>query len=72
MYQRAKPVLDEIIQNHLGQEVVVVSHGGLMKAIIAMLVGADVRDVHIPNVGCLTLAGDGSTLSIQSYLRIKL
>jgi broad specificity phosphatase PhoE len=72
VYQRAKLVLDEIIQNHLGQEVVVVSHGGLIKAVIAMIAGAHVRDVHIQNVGYLTLAGDESSLSIQSHQRIKL
>jgi broad specificity phosphatase PhoE len=72
VYQRVRPVLDEIIQNHPGEEVVVVTHGGLMRAVIAMIMGANVREIHIQNVGYLTLAGDGSTLLIQGHKRIKL
>ncbi len=72
VYQRVRPVLDEIIQNHLGQEVVVVSHGGLMRAVIAMIAGANVKDVHIQNVGYLTIIGDGVALSIQGHKRVKL
>ena len=72
IYERVKPVLDEIVQNHLGEEVVVVSHGGLMRAVIAMIAGTHVREVYIQNVGYLTLAGDGSKLTIQGHQRIKL
>ncbi len=72
VYQRVKPVLDEIIQNHLGEEVVVVSHGGLMRAVIAMIAGSNVREIYIQNGGYLTLACDGSTLIIQDHQRIKL
>jgi probable phosphoglycerate mutase len=72
VYERVKPVLDEIIQNHLGEEVVVVSHGGLMRAVIAMIAGGNVREIHIQNVGYLTLVGDGSKLTIQGHQRIKL
>ncbi len=72
VYQRAKPVLDEISQNHLDEEVVVVTHGGLMRAVIAMIAGPHVRDIRIQNVGCLTLVSNGSALHIQNHKRIKL
>jgi broad specificity phosphatase PhoE len=35
VYQRAGPALDEIAERHLGAEVVVVSHGGVMAALEA-------------------------------------
>jgi broad specificity phosphatase PhoE len=72
VYQRVRPVLDQIVQNHLGEEVVVVTHGGLMRAVIAMLADIDVRDIQIQNVGYLTLTGDGSKLAIQGHQRIKI
>jgi probable phosphoglycerate mutase len=70
VYKRAKPILDEIIQNHLGEEVAIVTHGGLMRAVIAMIAGSNVRKIHIQNVGYLTLVGDGSKLTIQGHQRI--
>ena len=60
VYERVKPILDEIIQNHLGEEVVVVAHGGVMQAVFGMIAGAHVKKIHIQNVGYLTLVGDGS------------
>jgi 2,3-bisphosphoglycerate-dependent phosphoglycerate mutase len=72
VYERVKPVLDEIVQNHLGEEVVVVSHGGLMRAVIAMTAESTVREINVQNVGYLTLVGNGSKLTIQGHKRIKL
>jgi len=72
VYQRVRPVLDQIAQSHLGEEVIVVSHGGLMRAVIAMLAKVHVSDIHIQNTGCLTLVGDGSQLMIQGHRRIKI
>jgi broad specificity phosphatase PhoE len=72
VYQRVRPVLDEIVQNHLGQEIVVVSHGGLIRAVMAMLAEVNVREIQVQNVGYLTLIGDGATLTIQGHQRIKL
>jgi probable phosphoglycerate mutase len=70
VYARVRPVLDEIIQNHLDEEVVVVAHGGVMQAVFAMIGGAHVKKIHIQNVGYLTLVGDGSKLTIQGHQRI--
>lgn len=72
VYQRARPILDQIAQTHLGEEVVVVSHGGLMRAVIAVIAQIHVSDIQILNTGCLTLVGDGSKLIIQGHKRIKI
>lgn len=71
VYQRVKPVLDEIIHNHLGEEVLIVSHGKLIGAVIAML-EQDVKGIQILNTGCLTLLGDRSKIVIQNHKRIKI
>ncbi len=72
VYQRVRPVLDQLIQKHLGEEIIVVSHGGLIRAVMAVLSEIDVRDIQIQNTGCLTLVGDGSVLKIQDYKRIAI
>ena len=72
VYARVKPVLDEIIQNHLGQEVIVVAHGGVMQAVFAMIGGGSARKIHIQNVGYLTLVGNESKLTIQGHQRITI
>jgi broad specificity phosphatase PhoE len=72
VYARVRPVLDDIIQNHLGEEVVVVAHGGVMQAVFAMIGAGSVKKIHIQNVGYLTLVGDGSKLTIQGHQRIKI
>lgn len=71
VYQRVKPLLDEITRDHLGEEVLVVSHGKLMGAVIAML-ETDVTRIQVLNTGCLTLGGDGSHLRIQNHTRINI
>jgi probable phosphoglycerate mutase len=71
VYQRVKPLLDEIIHNHLGEEVLIVSHGKLMGAIIAML-EHDVKAIQILNTGCLTLSGDRSKIEIREHKRINI
>ena len=71
IYQRVRPLLNEIALRHLGQEVIVVTHGGLMRAVIGMLLET-VQEIQIQNVGYLTLAGDGSQLTIHSHQRIKI
>lgn len=71
VYQKVRPVLDEIVQKHLGEEVVIVTHGGLMRAVIAMLVDEPMKEIQISNIGCLTLSGDGKELKVHRYKRIK-
>ena len=70
-YQRVRPLLNEIALKHLGQEVIVVTHGGLMRAVMGMLM-EDVKEIQIQNVGYLTLTGNGSDLVIQSHQRINI
>jgi len=72
VYERVKPFLEEVIQKHLGEEILVVSHGGLMRAVIAMIADIDVREINIQNGGCLALIGNGNKISIRDYKRIKI
>lgn len=72
VYERVKPFLDEIILKHLGEEILIVSHGGLMRAVIAMVADIDVREINIQNGGCLVLTGNGSVISLHDYKRIKI
>ncbi|MBS0649147.1 MAG: histidine phosphatase family protein [Verrucomicrobia bacterium] len=72
VYQRVKPLLDQIIDIHLGEEVLIVSHGRLMGALIAMVAGDDIHDIQIENIGRLTLAGNKSGLVMQGHKRIMI
>jgi probable phosphoglycerate mutase len=72
IYERVKPFLDEVVANHLGEEILIVSHGGLMRAVIAVVGDIDVREVNIQNGGCLALVGDSSKIGIRDYKRIKI
>jgi 2,3-bisphosphoglycerate-dependent phosphoglycerate mutase len=72
VYERARPVLDEIILNHPGEHVVVVAHGGLMRAVAAIVTGCDVRNVSIQNIGYLKLIGDGVKITLQHHKRVEL
>lgn len=72
VYQRVKPLLDQIIDNHLGQQVLIVSHGRLMGSILAMVAGDDIQDIQIENTGCVTLVGNKSGLVIQDHKRIMI
>ncbi len=71
VYQRVKPLLDEIIQNHLGEEILIVSHGKLIGAIIAVL-ERDIKGIQVLNTGYLTLLGDGSKIVIHEHKRINI
>jgi broad specificity phosphatase PhoE len=72
VYQRVEPLLNQIINDHLGEEVLIVSHGRLMGSIIAMIAGEDIHDIKIENTGCLTLIGNKSGLVIQDHKRIEI
>jgi 2,3-bisphosphoglycerate-dependent phosphoglycerate mutase len=72
MQQRGLPALRQIAEDHAGQAVVVVSHGMLIRVLLASLVrGMSVADIHgikIDNVAVNELSWDGEAFdAIQLY-----
>lgn len=70
VYHRVKPVLQQIVEKHAGGQVLVVTHGGLMRSLFAMLTEIDVLKIQIQNGGYLRMQGDGNHFSILDYTRI--
>jgi 2,3-bisphosphoglycerate-dependent phosphoglycerate mutase len=72
VYERVYPVLQQLSNKHQGQKILVVTHGGLMRAVFSMMAGVDVREIKIENGGYMVLAGDGAAISIQEHKRIAI
>lgn len=72
VYQRAFVGIKRVIQNHPNQTVVIVTHGGLMRAVVAKVANIDVGQVYIQNIGVMRLLGDKKKLDLLDYKRIVL
>lgn len=64
---RALPCLHKIAKAHLGQIIIVVSHGWVIKTVLCLLTDFDDRKIAIANTGFLQLKGDGEMLSVAQY-----
>ncbi len=68
--KRAVPCLQEIAEEHLGQTVVVVTHGGLLRTLLWSLCGmpfATAQRAHTENTGCSVLFYRESEWSLHSW-----
>ena len=63
---RVIPALKRICANHVGEDVVVVTHGGVMRILLVLLAGRDYHSIQIGNCEVLQLRGAGDTLHIHN------
>ncbi len=68
VYHRVRPFLDSLLQKHHGQNILIITHGALMRSIMAIIEDIDLQEIHIPNAGCLILQEKDSTLSVITSL----
>lgn len=72
IYQRVYSVLKSIIQKHPGQSVLVVTHGCVIKALVAYLgKNKDVRTFRIANLEHIVLKGDSDRIEIIEDRELK-
>lgn len=71
--QRVRAALDSIAPKHLGNTVLVVTHGGILKSLLMHLCEIDGYSLKIPNGGHLTLKGNGQDLFLTgcSFLSLQ-
>jgi probable phosphoglycerate mutase len=69
--ERYQAVLDEVADDHRGESVLVVSHGGVMcmalSALASNLALSHSRDLPLPNCGVVALEGDGDGWVARSW-----
>lgn len=65
--ERALPALHQICIKHPGSHIVVVTHGGVMKTLLAHIGGYDDRKILISNAALLYVEGDGKDLTILQH-----
>lgn len=70
VFNRVKPLIQQMIKKHAGRQILVVTHGGLMRSLFAMLTEIDVLKLQIQNGGYLRIKGDENHFSILDYTRI--
>ena len=61
VYQRAVPAFERIARESSGQDVVVVSHGGVMLALCAFVGGGWETQTIAPNAGIVVIEHDGTS-----------
>ncbi len=62
---RVIPVLNKIALLHPAQQVLVVSHGFLIRSVLSVIAGIDDKDLHVDNTGFVILEGDGQQWRIK-------
>lgn len=71
VYTRAKASLDDIVLNHPGQQIAVVTHGGLMKGILSELERVDRKQIAVGNTGYVVIKVEETQYTPIHYCRIK-
>lgn len=69
---RVVPFLHELCMQNISQHMMIVTHGGVIKALLAELMGADDRKVHSKNTGYVTLAFHAGRLEVDEIQGIDL
>jgi len=64
---RVTSVLHRLAKEHIGENVIVVTHGFVMRSLLTVLGGFDEREIMVGNGGVLHLKGDGVTLRIVKH-----
>jgi broad specificity phosphatase PhoE len=59
------PALLRIAKNHLGEKVIVVSHGYVMRALLGYLQRIYNREIIVPNAGISILESNGTSLKVS-------
>ncbi len=67
---RALPTLHRIAQTHIGEHVLIVTHGGVVRSICGHILGRDPRSISTPNAAYAHLIGDGQSFEIMKYHNI--
>jgi probable phosphoglycerate mutase len=62
---RVIPALLRIAKNHLGEKVIVVSHGYVMRALLGYLQRIYNREIIVPNAGISILESNGTSLKVS-------
>ncbi len=68
---RVIPALLRIAKNHLGEKVIVVTHGYVMRALLGYLLRVYNREIIVPNAGIAILESDGTTLTSTGLYKYK-
>ena len=66
---RAIECLHQIVRKHSNQTVIVVTHGGVIRAVMMLL--SHYTDVVVENAGYLHVQGDGHNINIIGHKRVR-
>ncbi len=64
--ERVVPCLRRLCQVHPGQKLIVVTHGWVIKTLMAYLANCDDSQIDIPNCSVLPMQGNGQSLFIRT------
>jgi broad specificity phosphatase PhoE len=68
---RVVPSLHRIAQAHSGENVIVVTHGFVMRSLLSVIGGFEEREIMVGNGGMLHLKGDGLELQVVKHAGIE-
>ena len=69
---RVIPFLNDLCTQNTFQHMMIVTHGGVIKALLAELIGADDRRVHTENTGYMTLVFTEGRLVLEDLKGIQI
>jgi broad specificity phosphatase PhoE len=64
---RVLPCLQDIAKNHLGQTALVVTHGGVIRALLIHFAKLSWDQTHIPNCNGASFLSDGQSFALQDF-----
>jgi len=68
---RVVPSLHRIARGHIGENVIVVTHGFVMRSLLMVIGEFDEREILVSNAGMLHLKGDGIFLQVVKHEGIE-
>lgn len=68
---RVVPSLHQIAKGHVGENVIVVTHGFVMRSLLMVIGEFDERGILVSNAGVLHLKGDGLSLQVVKHEGIE-
>lgn len=69
--ERVIPSLNRIARDHIGENIIVVTHGFVIRSLLMVIAGHDDREIFVSNTGMLHLKGDGLTFHVVKHEGIE-
>ena len=71
VYSRVREFLDEVMGHHFGEQIAIVSHGGVIRSLIATLEKIDPLSIEVQNTGYVIFKVDQKQYTPIEYCRVN-